>query len=118
MTWVPGWTDTYSDMQLEIYNNTLLWADSLDFVVTPVGWAWNKVLTEKNFPLHYLHMSDWNHPSLKGSYLMACTIYSTIFKESTELISYYGGLSNNEANYFQEVASDIVLNNLVKWNIE
>ncbi len=30
-----------------------------------------------------VHMSDWNHPSLKGSYLMACVIYSAVFQEST-----------------------------------
>lgn len=118
MTWVSGWTDTYKDMQLKIYNNTVKWADSLDFVVSPVGWAWNTVLSDKNFPLHYLHMSDWNHPSLKGSYLMACVIYSTVFKESTEGISYYGGLTKGEAEYFQTVASNTVLNNLDTWNID
>jgi len=118
MTWVPGWTDTYSDMQLKIYNRTLHWADSVDFAISPVGWAWNTVLSEKNFPLHYLHMRDWNHPSLKGSYLMACVIYSTIYKESTEGISYYGGLTKGDAEYFQEVASNMVLNNLDTWNIK
>jgi len=118
MTWMPGWTDTYTDMQLKIYDRTLLWSDSLNFVVSPVGWSWKKVLEEKNFPLHYLHMSDWNHPSLKGSYLMACTIYSTIFKKSTERIAYYSELASSEAQYYQKVASDIVLKNLVQWNID
>jgi len=118
MTWVLGWTDTYTDMQLKIYNKTLQWADSLDFVISPVGWAWNTVLSEKNFPLHYLHIRDWNHPSLKGSYLMACAIYSTIYKESTEDLSYYGGLTKGDAEYFQEVASNMILNNLDIWNIK
>jgi hypothetical protein len=118
MTWVPGWTDTYTDMQLKIYNNTLKWADALDFVISPVGWAWNTVLSEKNFPLHYLHMRDWNHPSLKGSYLMACVIYSTVYRESSIGINYYGGLTKTEAEYFQLVASNTVLNNLETWNIE
>jgi len=111
MTWLPGWTDTYADMQLKIYNNTLKWADSLDFMVSPVGWAWNTVLKDKNYPLHYLHKSDWNHPSPKGSYLMACAIYSTVYRESTVGISYYGGLTKEEAEYFQAVASNTVLNN-------
>ena len=117
MTWIPGWKDTYSDMQLEIYNNTLLWADSLGFIIAPVGWAWNTVLSEKNFPLHYLHMSDWNHPSLKGSYLMACTIYSTVYGKSAEGINYFGSLIETDAKYFQQVGSSTVLNDLARWNI-
>ncbi len=116
MTWVQGWTDTYSDMQFEIYKNTLEWADSLNFVISPVGWAWNTILSEKNYPLHYLHLRDWNHPSLKGSYLMACVIYSTVYRESIEGNSYFGGLTKTDAEYFQKTASNIVLNNLDIWN--
>jgi len=63
-------------------------------------------------------MTDWNHPSLKGSYLMACVIYSTVYRESTVGISYYGGLTKGEAEYFQTVASNTVLNNLNTWNID
>ena len=117
MTWVQGWTDTYADMQLEIYKNTLEYLNDLDLIIAPIGWAWNTVLKEMNYPLHYLHLSDWNHPSLKGSYLMACVIYSTIFIESSVDIQYYGGLPEEEANYFQTVASSIVLNSLDLWNI-
>lgn len=117
MTWLQGWTDTYEDMQLKIYNNTLKYADEVGFEIAPVGWAWNTVLKENNYPLHYLHESDWNHPSLKGSYLMACVIYSTIFLESTIGISFYSDLSIEEANYFQTIGSNTVLDSLELWNI-
>lgn len=117
MTWLAGWTDTYEDMQLKIYKNTLKYSDDVGFIIAPVGWAWNTVLKEKNYPLHYLHLSDWNHPSLKGSYLMACVIFTTIFNESTTNVPYYGGLSVEEANYFQAVASNTVLDSLDLWNI-
>ncbi len=117
MTWLPGWTDTYEDMQIKIYDNTLQWSDDIGFVISPVGWAWYAVLDENNYPLHYLHMSDWNHPSLRGSYLMACVIYSTVFLESSINIPYYGGLPEHEAIYFQTVASNIVLDSLDLWHI-
>ncbi|MCD4795292.1 MAG: T9SS type A sorting domain-containing protein [Bacteroidales bacterium] len=117
MTWYQNWTDTYEDMQIHIYNNTLQYSDEIGFEIAPVGWVWYAVLEEYNYPLHYLHMSDWNHPSLKGSYLMACVIYSVVFQESTVGIPYHGGISEEEADYFQAVASDIVLNNLELWNI-
>ena len=116
MTWY-GWPDTYSDMQIKIYNKTLLYSNNLDFPIAPVGWAWYAVLDELNYPLHYLHMSDWNHPSLRGSYLMACTIFSAIFKESTLGNEYCAGLPEDEANYFQNVASNTVLDSLYLWNI-
>lgn len=111
MTWLRGWDDTYEDMQLEIIKNTESYAAQVGFIIAPVGNAWYDVLKEKDYPLHYLHLADWNHPSLKGSFLMACVIYSTIFQERTTSISYYGGLPHQEARYFQEVASDIVLGN-------
>ncbi len=116
MTWVKGWTDDYTDMQLEIYNNTLIWAKKLDILIAPVGWAWNTVLEEKEFPLHYLHKSDWNHPTVRGSYLTACVIYSTIF-QSPVVYPWFSTLDEQDAKYYQEIASNTVLDNLVLWNV-
>ena len=118
MIWVSGWTDEYPEMQQKIYDNTLEYSDSIGFVISPVGWAWNTVLYEQNYPLHYLHLSDWNHPSQKGSYLMACVIYSTIFKESTVGAEYSAGISEDEVSYFQSIASSMVLDSLELWKIE
>ena len=117
MTWVEGWTDTFVDMQIHIYENTLQYSDDIGFEIAPVGWAWKTVLEEANFPLHYLHLSDWNHPSLRGSYIMACVIFSTIFLESSVDINYFADLPEDEANDFQIVASNTVLDNLELWNI-
>lgn len=117
MTWYQDWTDTYEDMQIKIFENTLQYSDEIGFIIAPVGWAWYTALQEKNYPLHYLHESDWNHPSLKGSYLMACVIFSTVFLESSVDIPYYGGLIEEEGSYFQIVASHTVFDNLSLWNI-
>jgi hypothetical protein len=116
MTWVEGMTDTYQDMQEKIYDNTLRWADSLEISVAPVGWAWYDVLADDP-PLHYLHLPDWNHPNLRGSYLSASVIFATVFVESVENIAYYGELEQAEAEGFQEVASRVVLNSLELWNL-
>jgi len=117
MTWVEGWTDTYVDMQIHIYNNTLQYSDEIGFEIAPVGWAWKTVLEEADFPLHYLHMSDWNHPSLRGSYLMACVVFSTVYLESSVGINFFADLPDDEVNHFQNVASYTVLENLDLWNI-
>lgn len=118
MIWLSGWTDEYPEMQAKIYENTILIADSLNLVIAPVGWAWNSVLQEKNYPLHYLHLSDWSHPSMSGSFLMACVIYSTIFMEDTEDCEYLAVISEAEANYFQTVATRIVLDSPELWNLK
>jgi hypothetical protein len=117
MTWVEGQTDTYEDMQQRIHDNAIRWADSLDLTVAPVGWAWYDVLSDDP-PPHYLHLSDWSHPSLRGSYLGASVIFSTVFVQSVANVDYYGGLGQAEAAAFREVASRIVLDSLELWNID
>ena len=117
MTWYQNWTDTYEYMQIKIFENMLEYSE-IDFIIAPVGWTWYRILEENDYPLHYLYMSDWNHPSLKGSFLMACVFYSTVFLVSSSSISFYGGLVEEEANYFQNIASNTVFNNLTLWNIE
>jgi len=117
MTWYQNWTDTYADMQIKIFENTIQYSEDIGFGIAPVGWSWYTALEEKNYPLHYLHMRDWNHPSLEGSYLMACVIFSTVFLKCSIDIPYYSDLLEEEGRYFQTVASQIVLNNLSLWNI-
>ncbi len=117
MTWVPGWTDTYLDMQQHIYDNTLAYSAEIGFEISPVGWAWRTVLMEQDFPLHYLHMSDWNHPTLRGSYLMACVIFSHVYLESAAGLEHEVDLTPQEISYFQTIGSNTVLDNLDLWNI-
>jgi len=115
--WLPGGTDTYFDMQKRIYNNSIKFADEIGLLIAPVGWAWNEVLTRKIKEPPYLHLADYNHPSKKGSYLTACVLYATIFKEELKEINYFAGLPEDETKYFQSVASEIVLKDLELWNI-
>lgn len=117
MTWYQNWTDTYADMQVKIYETTLNYSRDIGFMIAPVGWVWFAVLEEQGYPLHYLHMGDWNHPSLKGSYLMSCVLFSTLFQTSSVGLSHTTEILANEAIYFQTIASDIVLKNLSLWNI-
>ena len=110
MTWLEGWTDGYSDMQNKINNNTLKYAKEIGFTIAPVGIAWQEAIGAQDEPMHYLHSSDYNHPSIRGSYLMACVIYATVFQKSLVGIPYYSDLSVEEAQYFQSLASSTVLN--------
>ena len=115
MTWVPGQTDTFADMQKRIYENSVKYADELGIMVAPIGWAWNTVINEN--PEIELFSPDLSHPSLRGSYLAACVIYTTLFYESVSGNLYLSEFTKNEATYFQKIASETVLNNLELWNI-
>lgn len=116
MLWTPDGTDDYFAMQQKIYDQTLEHASDLDLVIAPVGWAWNSVMGE-NPPKHYLFLQDWNHPSLRGSYLMACVFYAAVFLESAEGGTYYGGLPAREASHFQAIGSNTVLDDLQLWHL-
>ncbi len=116
MTWIPGQTDDYFEMQDKIRDNSLAWRDSLDLVIAPVGMAWRAVM-EWNVPVHYLHMSDWNHPAPRGSFLAAATLYATVFRESAEGVDFSWVLSGTDADAFRRVGSETVLEDLDLWNI-
>lgn len=115
LLWITGQTDTYEDMQKKIYDNTLKWCKDLDLIVAPVGWAWYDVMKE-NRQIHYLFQDDYNHPGQRGTYITASVLYSTIYRRSTEGIPFYSGLASDEAKYFQQKSSKLVLDNLPLWN--
>ncbi len=117
LTWIEGQTDTYEDMQKKIFINTIPLARELDIMIAPVGWAWYQILKNCN-TVHYLHAADWNHPSLRGSYLTTCVIFTTIYQENSEGLPYFGGLPADEARFFQIVASHTVIDNLMLWNLQ
>jgi hypothetical protein len=115
--WLKGQTDTYTDMQIKVYDNTIKWANEFDIEIAPVGWAWEKVL-EQNTQLHYLYMSDYNHPNIMGSYLSAAVFYCAIFKENVAGNSFISSIEGSKAIYFQRIASSVVLDSLKLWNIK
>ena len=116
MTWIAGQADDYFAMQERIRGNILEWAASLDLAVSPVGMAWKTVLGW-GVPQHYLHMSDWNHPAPRGSFLSAVTLYATVFQESAEGLDYRWLLNQTDAEAFRRVGSETVLDSLSVWNL-
>lgn len=98
-----------------IYEGTKIISDSLNMLIAPVGRAWSQVFTE-NSELN-LYDEDELHPSVYGSYLMACVYYSTIFREQSSGINVCPGITEDVALYLQRVATATVLDNLSMWNL-
>ncbi len=110
-----GGSDSFLAMQQRLRDGYLEIADSINAVVAPAGWAWRAV--RQQYPLINLYLSDQYHPEVKGTYLTACTFYSTIFQDSATGIPFYSSINAATATILQNVASITVLDSLSLWNI-
>jgi len=54
-------------------------ASELDAILAPVGLVWDKVRTNDQLDLYF---RDGSHPSPQGSYLLATTLFATLFQET------------------------------------
>ncbi|MBS2008467.1 MAG: hypothetical protein JST01_15580 [Cyanobacteria bacterium SZAS TMP-1] len=70
--------DAHSRMHQEVIRV----ATALGEPVIPVGSVWRYVT--KYHPTIAIFGPDYHHPSLLGTYLMACTIYSKLYKEPSQ----------------------------------
>ncbi len=72
--------------------------------VVPVGLAWQRFLSEHESPV--LHDKDGSHPTLAGSYLAACVLYSVLFGESpAEIATPVEGLGDDDAALLRAAAA-------------
>ena len=104
---------SYDSMQLRIERQYLIFADKLSTGVSPVGMVWKEV-RESN-PEINLYQEDRFHPILAGSYLAACTHFTTIFGESPYKNTALIELNSFEREVIEIAATKIVLNNLARW---
>ncbi len=110
-----GGIDSYWDMQSRIRDGYMEIADSLEAMVSPVGWAFRECRIQ--YPNIELYLPDFNHPTDTGTYLAACTFYSTLFQDISSGLSYIGNMPQNKATILQNIASQIVMDSLSLWNI-
>lgn len=112
-SWPP--VCTYEGMQSQLRMAYLSFAQENQAWCAPVGAAWAQVRDQ--FPMINLYNADGSHPSFAGSYLAACTIYSTMFGASTVGATYTLSLDADTAGILQEMASTLVLDSAATWNI-
>ncbi|MCR9173016.1 MAG: PKD domain-containing protein [bacterium] len=122
MTWGrengdPQWQpiSTYEGMQARLRSAYLRFADSVQGSVSPVGVAWKHV--RDNYPGIQLYTADESHPSIHGSYLAACTFYTSIFRKPCTGATYTMGIDPTIAGQLQAAADFVVLDSLDRWNL-
>lgn len=104
---------SYDSMQYRIKLQYLRFADLLDAKVSPVGEVWKSV--RANYSGINLYNPDNQHPSEVGSYLSACTHFTTIFGESPLRNKADINIPIETKQIVEMNASQIVLNNLNQW---
>jgi len=83
--------------------------NAIDALVIPVGLAFREAYRRR--PDIELHKSfDGSHPSLLGTYLAACIVYATLYRQPAADISYdyYGAVNSDDARFLRQVADDTV----------
>jgi hypothetical protein len=108
---------TYQGMQWRLRQSYVEMAENNDAWLSPVGMAFAKII-ETN-PEIELYSADNSHPSVYGTYLAACTFYSTIFHKSPVGSTYISsGINVNQAEILQNAAWSVFADSLDTWNID
>jgi len=97
-----------------IQSSTISLADEINARVCPTGILWSNY--EFNYPGVDLY-TDLIHPTIIGSYLAACSLYSTVYEEVPEVENYFPSITIEEALICQSLTSSVILNDLSLWNI-
>jgi PKD repeat protein len=115
---VPSATtyNTYQTVQTQIKDSITKMADNLQLPFVPAGESARMHYTAQQDLLLHGTYNDI-HPNLNGSYLVASTMYATIFQEPVTGTTSYGGVPQATAEYFHGIADQVVLPNKAQWRI-
>lgn len=102
----PPIFNTGAEMNTQVYLNYKFINKTIQEIISPIGMAWNRII--KEMPSINLWDSDEAHPSYAGSYLTAATVFSSIFRVSSETAFYKGALDSVTARKFRKVAYETV----------
>jgi len=109
--------DSYEMMQERIQKGYLQLSDATGkFPIAPVGMVWKQV--RQKYPELNLYAPDESHPSPYGSYLAACTFYSSLYKESPINGEFPVQIEATIAENIQKSAAEYVLTYYPKYNLD
>ncbi len=107
---------TYEGMQWRLRQSYCEMAELNDGFAAPVGMVWASL--RENNPEIDLYYSDESHPSTYGTYVAACTFYTSIFNKSPVGAYYPDGIDESTAGIIQNAAWNVVMDSLDIWQID
>ncbi|MFZ4401146.1 MAG: PKD domain-containing protein [Bacteroidales bacterium] len=106
---------TYEGMDSLLNLRYRMMADSNHAILSPVGAVWHYV--RQNFPSIELYQSDESHPSIAGTYLAACTFYTSLFRKDPVSIPFISTITASEAANIRNAVKIMVYDSLMNWHI-
>ena len=107
---------TYAGMQQGLYNSYLMLSDSNQASCSPVGAVWRVFRTL--YPTIELYSPDESHPAITGTYLAACTFYSSLFRKPVISSQYSpGGVGTSDGFYIRQTVDAVVFDSLETWQM-
>lgn len=106
---------TYQGMDSMLRTRYMQMADSFDAVVSPAGAVRRYI--RQNHPGIELYDADGSHPSLAGSYAVACCFYAALFKKDPTLTSFNSSLAAADAANIKAAAKTVVYDSFAKWGL-
>ncbi len=108
------WVCTYEEMDDVIRATYINMADTNEAELAPAGAVWRYL--RENHPNIDLYSSDGSHPSIAGSYAVACAFYTMIYKKDPTSIPWNFTLSETEANLIKLAAKTSVFDEISTWD--
>lgn len=105
--------NSYPSMQNLIEKQYLRTADYVSVSVSPVGAVWRKIRRQKS--RINLYAPDDYHPSKYGSYVSACTFFTSIFGVSPFGAEVNLKINSKKKSDIELIATEIVLKDRPKW---
>ncbi len=106
---------TYEEMSASIESGYRYLAEKYNFPIVPVGNVWMQV--RRQHPEYGLYQPDEFHPTKIGSYIVATSFFSAIFRQ-TPVGGYTASIADKVALSIQKIAYDYVKGHLNEYKLD
>ncbi len=111
----PQYFCTYEGMDSVIRARYMELADSFDAVVSPAGAVRRYI--RANHPSIELYQSDGSHPTVEGSYAVACAFYTALFKKDPTAVTFNSTIPATDAANIRAAAKKVVYDSFAYWGL-
>lgn len=113
----PNWPPvcTYAGMDSLLRMRYMMMATDNQAIVSPAGAVW-RYLRSKH-PQIELYEADESHPSVAGTYAVACSFFTTLFRKDPTLITFSSTLQTGDASLIRDAVKAVVFDSLSYWLI-